>query len=152
MRTMIVVLALLSALLPAVADAQVYRWTDENGRVHYGDKPPAQAKTREVIDRISSYAGPAQVSSAPQQASARKASARVVMYTTPTCGYCRQAKAHFNYRRVAFEERDVEHSTEFRREFYRLGGRGVPVILVGEKRMDGYDRRALDAMLTAEGL
>jgi hypothetical protein len=28
----------------------------------------------------------------------------------------------------------------------------VPVILVGEKRMDGYDRTALDAMLAAEGL
>ena len=151
MRTMIGVLALLSALLPAVADAQVYRWTDENGRVHYGDKPPAQAKTREVINRISSYTGPAQVSSAPRS-SPIKASARVVMYTTPTCGYCRQAKAHFNYRRVAFEERDVERSPEFRRQFDRLGGRGVPVILVGEKRMDGYDRSALDAMLTAEGL
>jgi glutaredoxin len=120
--------------------------------VHYGDKPPAQAQSREVINRISSYAGPAQVTRAPQQASARKASARVVMYTTPTCGFCRQAKAHFNYRRVAFEERDVERSPEFRREFDRLGGRGVPVILVGEQRMDGYERAALDGMLSAEGL
>ena len=33
-----------------------------------------------------------------------------------------------------------------------VGGRGVPVILVGRQRMDGYDAGRLDAMLRAEGL
>ena len=30
---------------PAVA-AEVYRWTDEQGRVHYGERPPAQGAER----------------------------------------------------------------------------------------------------------
>lgn len=31
---------LLAALWAASASAQVYRWTDDNGKVHYGDAPP----------------------------------------------------------------------------------------------------------------
>jgi predicted secreted Zn-dependent protease len=30
----------------ADAVAQVYRWTDDKGKVHYGDKPPEEAKAR----------------------------------------------------------------------------------------------------------
>lgn len=33
----------------SAAGAQVYKWTDEQGRVHYGDKPPEQgARTMQV--------------------------------------------------------------------------------------------------------
>jgi hypothetical protein len=36
---------MLACLLPVVAQAEVYRWTDEDGRVHYSDAvPPEQAK------------------------------------------------------------------------------------------------------------
>lgn len=31
----------LSLLLAGVAHADIYRWTDAQGRVHYGDQPPA---------------------------------------------------------------------------------------------------------------
>lgn len=30
------------------ASAGVYRWTDANGKVHFGDRPPAEAKTEQV--------------------------------------------------------------------------------------------------------
>jgi hypothetical protein len=36
-------LALLLALASGGATAQAYRWVDENGRVHYGDRPPSAA-------------------------------------------------------------------------------------------------------------
>jgi hypothetical protein len=36
-------LALLLALASGGAAAQAYRWVDENGRVHYGDRPPSAA-------------------------------------------------------------------------------------------------------------
>ena len=36
-----VFLFLVLTLAAATVGAQVYRWTDENGKVHYGDKPPA---------------------------------------------------------------------------------------------------------------
>ena len=45
----LITLALVSGclILPPVA-AEIYKWTDENGRVHYGDRPKNQAKTVEI--------------------------------------------------------------------------------------------------------
>ena len=34
-----VVLAVVVSL-PVVSMAEVYRWVDENGKVHFGDRPP----------------------------------------------------------------------------------------------------------------
>ena len=41
-------LALVLALAMPVASAQIYKWVDEKGRVHYGEKPPAGAKPSTV--------------------------------------------------------------------------------------------------------
>ncbi|MFA9438123.1 DUF4124 domain-containing protein [Uliginosibacterium sp. sgz301328] len=35
-------------IVPACAVAEVYRWTDRDGRVHYGDQPPAGVSARRV--------------------------------------------------------------------------------------------------------
>lgn len=44
-HTLLSALALaIAATLPAVAEAQVYRWTDERGGVNYGSKPPPSAR------------------------------------------------------------------------------------------------------------
>lgn len=141
-------------LVPLLALAQVYRWTDDKGRTHYGDKPPAERAATEVRNRISSYAGPAKVSSAP--APAAKAprgdgTAQVTLYSAVWCKYCRQAKAFFAKRGVRYAERDVD-TAEARAEYDRLGARGVPVILVGRQRMDGFDQGRMESILRSEGL
>ncbi|HEX7965698.1 MAG TPA: DUF4124 domain-containing protein [Gammaproteobacteria bacterium] len=43
----------LAAILPALAladNAQVFKWTDVSGVVHYSDKPPAEAAEAELLD------------------------------------------------------------------------------------------------------
>ena len=40
--------ALMLALAVPAASAQVFKWVDENGRVHYGEKPPPGAKANAV--------------------------------------------------------------------------------------------------------
>ena len=42
------VLALLLVLAVPTASAQVYKWVDDKGRVHYGEKPPAGSKPSAV--------------------------------------------------------------------------------------------------------
>ncbi|MFQ5761120.1 MAG: glutaredoxin family protein [Acidiferrobacterales bacterium] len=53
---------------------------------------------------------------------------------------------------VAFREYDVERSEAGRREYKRLNGKGVPIILVGDQRMDGSNRPKLEAILRKNGL
>lgn len=35
-------------LLPLLTQADVYRWVDENGQTHFGDRPPAETSARSV--------------------------------------------------------------------------------------------------------
>lgn len=71
----------------------------------------------------------------------------VVMYTTSRCPACTMAKQYFAQKGVSYQEIDVERSAEGRAAFQQLGGRGVPLIMVGEKRMEGFSAQGLDAML-----
>jgi len=130
--------------------AQFYKWTDDQGRVHYSDKAPQKGAAKKLEIKIQSYSGPAVVSAVDRR-HASAGMARVRMLSTTWCGYCRQARAYMNSKGIPFEELDVEKSMEGRREFSALKGRGVPIILVGSQRMDGYSQARLDAMLRAAG-
>ncbi len=141
-------LAMLIASAPA--GAGVYKWTDAQGRVHYSDDPPPEAKAQQIKVKINSIQGPAVVSTL-RSTSAAKAKDKVRIYTAVWCGYCKRAKAHLAAKGVAYDEMDVETSERGRSEFAQLGGRGVPVILVGNQRMDGFDANGLDAMLAGAG-
>jgi glutaredoxin len=145
-------LLLVCLLFAPAAGADIYRWTDAEGRIHYSDKPPADRKTKQVRIPLQSISGPATVT--PAQAPAggvTTARQPVQIFTTAWCGYCRKAKAQLAARGVPYREVDVEESDSGRREFAALRGRGVPVILVGSQRMDGYDANGLDAMLRGAG-
>ncbi|AVO54754.1 DUF4124 domain-containing protein [Ectopseudomonas mendocina] len=43
---------LIVALLPVLATAEIYRWTDEQGRVHFGQRPVAGAEPVEVRPQV----------------------------------------------------------------------------------------------------
>lgn len=138
------------ALLTAAAvQAGVYKWTDESGKTHYTDSPPPGRKAQEVKLQVKSLSGPAVVSKI--QAPAAATRPRIKLFSAVWCGYCKLAKSHLARRGIAFEELDVEQSATGRDEYRRLDGRGVPVILVGDQRMDGFDPAALDVMLKNAG-
>jgi len=48
MRTLL----LITLLLPTLASAQIYRWTDAEGRVHFGQRPAAGAEQIEVRPQV----------------------------------------------------------------------------------------------------
>lgn len=53
MRILAIVLSCLAAWQAAPAAAQVYKWVDEKGATHYGEKAPPNRKSKEVIIRDS---------------------------------------------------------------------------------------------------
>jgi len=72
---------------------------------------------------------------------------KVVMYTTSHCPACKAAKQFLAQKGVPYEEIDVETSRDGAQAFQKLGGRGVPLILVGDKKMEGFNAQALEAAL-----
>lgn len=83
---------------------------------------------------------------------ARPVQPRIRLYTAPNCGHCRQLKAHLQRLNIPFLELDVVRNRRAQNDFARLGARGVPVLLVGESRLDGYDPKRLDKLLRNAGL
>lgn len=70
------------------------------------------------------------------------------MFTTPTCGYCRQAKDFFNDNNVSFSEVDVTKDQVALRDMAdRSGQMGVPVIDVDGEIVVGFDRERLAELL-----
>ena len=143
-------------LLPSTLLAEMYKYVDENGKVVYTDTPPPGKKSKKLDLKINTFSAPPEVSSLgnpPRQtAGATAGAAKVRMFTTTWCGYCKQARAYLRARGIAFEDIDVEASAAGNAEYRALGGRGVPVILVGNQRMDGYSEGSLAGLLKQAGL
>jgi len=64
----------------------------------------------------------------------------VVIYTTTYCPYCRAAKALLDSRGVKYDEIDLTiDPAEKRRIMEKMGWRTVPIILINDKLIGGYD-------------
>jgi glutaredoxin 3 len=65
----------------------------------------------------------------------------VVIYTTTYCYYCRAAKTLLDSKGVEYEEIDLTKDTTAKRKIMEeMGWRTVPIILVNEKLIGGYDQ------------
>lgn len=129
------VLLVLMVMLPLLSTAEIYQWTDASGRVHFGDKPKDKEQSEQVSVQVDVYESVGYPSIAPAQGVDAN---RVVMYGASWCGYCRQARTYFQRNGIRYVEYDIEKNARARRAYDAIGGNGVPVILVGDKRVNGF--------------
>ena len=77
---------------------------------------------------------------------------KVVMFSTPSCSWCRRAKKYFRENKVPFKEVNVERDTDAARDLQRKTGQsGVPVIKIGSKWIVGFDKPAIERELARRG-
>lgn len=132
------------ALLAAPVPAEVYRWVDDNGQVHFDDRPRAESEKIELdvrtvttvtVDYLDEW----------RLEDAAPAGDRLVMYSTQWCGYCKKARRYFRAEGIPFTEKDIEASQQARAEYQKLGGTGgVPLIVQGRRTMQGFNARRFD--------
>ncbi len=72
----------------------------------------------------------------------------VVLYTTNWCPYCRKARTFFEQANIPYTEYDVEKSARAYQEYQQISGRGVPVIVIGDQVIQGYNQQAIRSALT----
>jgi glutaredoxin 3 len=73
---------------------------------------------------------------------------RVILFTTPTCSFCKTAKGYFRQKGVPFKDVDVSRDAAAARDMVRRSGQqGVPVIDIGGKIVVGFDRPKIDRLL-----
>jgi len=150
MPTRIIGAVLLPFLLGAATAAaqQIYRWTDEKGRVHITDTPPPPSAKGVQKKAYQSGGAPAESGATPYELSAAMKEYPVTLYTSPICkAPCADARAALNRRGVPFKEVQVweEASNE---ELKKVSGANqVPTLVVGRSVHKGFDQSAYDALL-----
>jgi glutaredoxin/ribosomal protein L37AE/L43A len=71
----------------------------------------------------------------------------VVLYSASWCGYCRAARDFFIQNGIAYSEHDMEKSAAGIEGYKKLGGGGVPIILIGGEKIRGFSQAQLQQRL-----
>lgn len=73
----------------------------------------------------------------------------VVLLATAWCGYCKRMREHFAEQKIAYTEYDVEKDPLGKSWYEALDARGVPVVVIGEEVVYGYDPDGVSAALAS---
>ena len=72
----------------------------------------------------------------------------ITIYSTPTCHFCHMAKEFFKEKGIEYTEHNVQSDLEKRQEMVeRSGQMGVPVIIIGNDLIVGFDQDQVEKLL-----
>jgi glutaredoxin-like YruB-family protein len=72
----------------------------------------------------------------------------VVLFTTPTCSWCRVVKQHLKKHNIRFKEIDVSKDERAARDMVRrTGQQGVPVTLIQNRPVVGFNKQQINRLL-----
>lgn len=77
------------------------------------------------------------------------AAPRVEIFTTPSCPFCKALRVYLDARDIAYVEHNVNATQETRAAFYASGAQGVPVVMIGERVIQGFNPVAIESALKA---
>ena len=73
---------------------------------------------------------------------------KVVVFTSPSCSWCRKVKDYLKRNRVRFTEVDIAKKPDAARDIQKKTGQiGVPVILIDNRAVVGFNKDKIDRML-----
>lgn len=73
---------------------------------------------------------------------------KVIMFTTPACSFCNNAKRYLREKNIRFTEVDVARDPKAAEDMLkRTGQRGVPVILINNRPVVGFDIPKINLLL-----
>jgi len=151
---MVAVVFCIALGVTATAGAQtVYKSVGPDGKVVYSDSPPVDGKNARKLkfDKLPASPLPAPARASVDQLKRSSSTAvpvttAVVLYSASWCGYCKAAKAYLGARGIAYREIDVD--TESGQAAYAQagGGNGIPLLVAGGQRVQGFSQAAYDAL------
>ena len=66
---------------------------------------------------------------------------KVILYTTPTCVYCKTAKEFFSENNIEYDEKDVsKNEADLQEMVKKSGGMAVPVIDIDGEVLVGFNK------------
>lgn len=166
MRTKLLIAVLSLLFTHTIASAEMYQWVDKNGVVTFKDTPPPVTKERGKVkvykDSDFDAAPPPPPVAAPSARPLKAGSAAPVaptpvekprftgtveLYGTSWCGYCKQAERYMQSKGIPYVAYDIEKDNSAKQRHKALGGRGVPLIVVGSRTISGFSPQAIEQYL-----
>jgi glutaredoxin len=152
-----VVLAVATLLLAAgVGRAELYSYTDGAGVVHFVDDPariPKKYRSQvkdagelgnvSVMDAVPSPPAAPKAKREEPRPVAKRGDQQVEVYLTSWCGYCKKMVRFLTEKGIPFTAYDIEKDKEAARVYRELGGRGVPLVRIGDNLVRGYNPGAV---------
>lgn len=157
---LLTVLLLLTFALPA--SAELYKYTDAKGELHFVDDiSKVPKKYRKQLENAepqgnANFMDSAPASQPPQERTEQEPpeqrrvsspSTNVEVFMTSWCGYCRKMIKFLNEKGIPYTTYDIEKDSAAARAYRELGVRGVPVVRVGSHVVSGYNPEAVMSYL-----
>ena len=145
MRVLIRLLAVIAtcAYLTTAWSVEIIECEDAQGNKSFAQHCPPGSKA--VNKRKYSTSTP--------DAGASTASVSATIYVVPACDTCDQVREFLDIRKISVTEKDISKDVKLQEELKEKTGGDlrVPVLVVGDKVLSGYNRTALLEALTAAG-
>jgi len=126
-RIMLAIVTLLSTV--SVAGAEMYQRADENGSATRSDRRAVKPAAQSVTPKNERFTG------------------TVEIYVTEWCGYCKKAQKYMKEKGIPYVAYDIEKDSAAMQRHRELGGRGVPLIVIGSKKMSGFSQESFEYFL-----
>ena len=73
---------------------------------------------------------------------------RIVVFSTPHCGWCTKLKKYLKENQFRYRDVDISKDENAAQDVVRRTGQtGVPVILINNKPVVGFNRKEIDRLL-----
>jgi len=73
---------------------------------------------------------------------------KVIVFSTPTCSWCRKLKSYLKENKIRFKDIDVSKDQRAARDMVKkTGQQGVPQMWINNRPVVGFDKNKIDKML-----
>ena len=74
---------------------------------------------------------------------------KVTIYSTPTCPFCKRAKAYLSDKGISYTDNNVAQDKDKAKEMISLSGQmGVPVITIDDEIIVGFNQTLIEKILS----
>lgn len=144
----IIFLIITILLFTSYSVAEIYKWRDKDGKLHFGNAPASSGEKVEKInsaDSVQTYSSsdintPQNYENNQTKPKARTTNS-VEIYTTSWCGYCKKAIDFLSSNGINYQEYDIEKSKVAKGRMKALGGSGgVPFAIINGNTVSGFSK------------
>lgn len=136
--------------LNSVANAQMHKWVDANGKIVYSDTPPPPNAKKLGTKAMDNVATTPNVR-LPTELAAAVAKNPVTLYTAPICGVCNEARNMLKQNGIPFTEKTIKSAEDIEKLKQVSGDTQVPFMFINKTKFSGFEAIDWRTALTSAG-